>query len=123
MDIGDRIIQLREAKRWSQKELAKIAQINVSVMNRIEAGDRPIRGGELSRFASIFEVSTDFLLGRTNEIKQNTSDEKQYFIEKIQEDFPEADLMFNDLASFSSKDLQDVYDYIRFKKSQKENNA
>ncbi|MBT2653271.1 MULTISPECIES: helix-turn-helix transcriptional regulator [Oceanobacillus] len=123
MDIGDRIIQLREAKRWSQKELAKIAQINVSVMNRIEAGDRPIRGEELSRFASIFEVSTDFLLGRTNEIKQNTSDEKQYFIEKIQEDFPEADLMFNDLASFSSKDLQDVYDYIRFKKSQKENNA
>ncbi|MFS0749478.1 helix-turn-helix domain-containing protein [Oceanobacillus sp. 1P07AA] len=123
MDIGNRIIQLREAKHWSQKELAKVAQINVSVMNRIEAGDRPIRGDELSRFASIFEVSTDFLLGRTNEGKLKTNDEKQQFIEKIQEEFPEAELMFNDLANFTSKDIQDVYDYIKFKKSQNENNA
>ncbi|MFD1336562.1 helix-turn-helix domain-containing protein [Oceanobacillus iheyensis] len=119
MGIGDRIIQLREAKQWSQKELAKIAQINVSVMNRIEAGDRPVRGEELSQFASIFEVSTDFLLGRTDEVERNTVDERQHFLEKIQEDFPEADLMFNDLASFSSEDIQDVYDYIKFKKSQK----
>jgi transcriptional regulator with XRE-family HTH domain len=42
-DIGNRIIHLRESKSWSQRELANRIGLNVSVMNRIELGERPIK--------------------------------------------------------------------------------
>lgn len=45
-------------------------------------------------------------------------DKKSAIIEKIKSEFPDAELMFNDLAGFSADDMQDVYDYIKFKKSQ-----
>lgn len=50
MDIGKRIIELREKKNWSQKEIAIRASLNPSVMNRIETSDRPLRAVELKKF-------------------------------------------------------------------------
>lgn len=67
MDVGNRIRKLREKHNWSQKELADRAQINKSVMNRIELGNRPVEDHELKRFADIFDVSTDYLLGRVDD--------------------------------------------------------
>lgn len=63
MDIGKRIVKLRESKGWSQRELAKRVNLNASVMNRIEAGDRPVRDYEISAIAGALDVSTDYLLG------------------------------------------------------------
>lgn len=38
---------------------------------------------------------------------------------RIASDFPDADLMFHDLDGMTAEGLQDVYDYIKFKKSQR----
>ncbi|HHW36483.1 MAG TPA: helix-turn-helix transcriptional regulator [Bacillales bacterium] len=43
MNIGEKIIKLREKKNWSQKELAHRAGLNPGVMNRIKTGERPLR--------------------------------------------------------------------------------
>lgn len=67
MNIGQRIISLREIKGWTQKELAKRINLNVSVMNRIEANERPVKDQEIVLLADAFDVSADYLLGRSND--------------------------------------------------------
>lgn len=69
MNIGGRIKYLREKLDMSQKQLSEKAKINTSVMNRIESGERPVRDDELIVFAKIFDVSTDYILGLTDEKK------------------------------------------------------
>lgn len=64
MNIGKRIVRLREANDWSQRELAKRVDLNVSVMNRIESGERPVRDHELLAIASALDVTADYLIGR-----------------------------------------------------------
>lgn len=63
---GQRIVNLREKKNWSQRELAKRVDLNASVMNRIESGERPIKDFELDKIASVLDTTTDYLLGRTD---------------------------------------------------------
>lgn len=67
MNIGGRIKYLREKLDMSQKQLSEKAKINTSVMNRIESGERPVRDDELIIFSKIFDVSTDYILGLTDE--------------------------------------------------------
>ena len=64
--IGKRIIDLRNDKDINQTQFADCIKINRSVLNRIELGTRSIRDDELSTIANFFNVSTDYLLGRTN---------------------------------------------------------
>ncbi|WP_240458734.1 helix-turn-helix domain-containing protein [Virgibacillus sp. Bac330] len=66
LNVGKRIVQLRERQGWSQRELAKQLDINVSVMNRIESGERPIKDHELDKLATALQVTSDYLLGRSN---------------------------------------------------------
>lgn len=73
MSINKRIVFLREKKNWSQKELAKKIDINQSVMNRIESGERPIKDDELSKIAVVLECTADYLLGIENRSDNNVS--------------------------------------------------
>lgn len=66
MDIGKRIISIREKRGWTQRELASRVNLNVSVMNRIESNERPVKDNELLNLANVLEVSTDYLLGRAD---------------------------------------------------------
>lgn len=62
---GDRIKILREEKKLSQLELAERIGINNSVLSRIESGKRSIEENEINLFADFFEVSGDYILGRS----------------------------------------------------------
>jgi len=64
MSVSDRIVELRNNQRLSQKELAQRLKIDRSVLSRIEGGTRPIRDDELKLFADYFNVSADYLLER-----------------------------------------------------------
>ncbi|EJT8453875.1 helix-turn-helix transcriptional regulator [Listeria monocytogenes] len=64
MRVNEMIVNLREKRNISQRELANRIGINKSVMNRIESGERDIRAHELKAIANYFDVSTDYLLGR-----------------------------------------------------------
>ncbi|RAZ73599.1 helix-turn-helix domain-containing protein [Planococcus halotolerans] len=72
MDLGKRIVKLRESKNWNQRELARRVNLNVSVMNRIESGERPARDHELVAIANALDVTTDQLLGREEKNKTVT---------------------------------------------------
>lgn len=64
MKVNEMIVNLREKRNISQRELANRIGINKSVMNRIESGERDVRAHELEAIANYFDVSTDYLLGR-----------------------------------------------------------
>ncbi|MGU9971850.1 helix-turn-helix domain-containing protein [Limosilactobacillus fermentum] len=63
--LANRIVDLREQRGFSQTELAKRLGVSKSTMSKIELGNRRLSTDELSKIASIFDVSTDYLLGRS----------------------------------------------------------
>lgn len=73
--LRENIIRLRENKNMSQSELAKRMGIDNSYISKIERGTRKVSTSELDKFAEIFEVTTDYLLGRTKDPTATLNDE------------------------------------------------
>lgn len=63
--LVERIINLRENRDWSQKDLADRLDMNKVTMNKIENMNRAVTLEELTKMAGIFNVSTDYLLGQS----------------------------------------------------------
>jgi len=105
MRIGKIIQALREERDITQKELANKININYSVMNRIESGERPVRDSEIVKIAKVLEVSTDYILGQTS--IRNTADK----ISDAMEDDPELLVFWNNLKE--REDLQLLFKQTR----------
>lgn len=62
MGLGPRLIKAREARGWSQRELAHRTGIAVPVLNRLETGERTNPGIRMIKLlARALGVSTDYL--------------------------------------------------------------
>lgn len=72
MNLGLRIRNLRENKDINQKDFAKMVNLNVNVLSRIELGTRPARDDELLKIANCLDVSVDELLGNVNNRKEKS---------------------------------------------------
>ncbi|MCD7137246.1 helix-turn-helix domain-containing protein [Limosilactobacillus balticus] len=68
--LRNNIIRLREERGWSQAELARRINMNNTALNKVEKGVRKLSSSELDELASVFNVSTDYLLGRSKEEKE-----------------------------------------------------
>lgn len=68
--IGQRIRDLRKQKRMSQTELAKSSGVSQTTVTAWETGKAEPSSSAVARLADIFNVTTDYLLGRPN--KQET---------------------------------------------------
>lgn len=65
---GDRIVDLRKNKGWSQEELAKQVNVSNSTISRIEKGEsQKIDSDVILSIAKLFGVSTDFILGLSDD--------------------------------------------------------
>ena len=64
-----RLKALRKAKKISQLKLALDLNMNQNTISRYENMEREADYETLIRFADYFNVSLDYLLGRTNEKK------------------------------------------------------
>jgi len=62
--FGLRLKQLREERRWSQKDLGKAVGVSNVSISGYESGNRFPDTETLTRIADVLEVSTDYLLGR-----------------------------------------------------------
>jgi transcriptional regulator with XRE-family HTH domain len=71
---GDRLKLLREEKKMTQEELAKLFNVTDATINRYEKNQRQPDTDALNRFADFFDVTTDYLLGRTDKRKFNDDD-------------------------------------------------
>ena len=70
MDMGDRIAELRSNAHMSQFQLAKVLGIGTSTLGMYETNKRKPSPKVLKRIADYFNVSTDYLLGRSNNEKE-----------------------------------------------------
>lgn len=62
----NRLRQLRKEKNLTLKELGKKINLGIDSISRMENNERRISDEYLRIFSDFFNVSTDYILGRTN---------------------------------------------------------
>lgn len=121
--LGKRIAELRKSKGISQYEMAKRLGFSRGKLANYEQGSRQPDYETLQHIADFFDVTTDYLLGRTENPYPVNKDEEErtldHYKNKIATEFPDIDLMFKDMESLTAEDMKEVYEYIKFKMSQK----
>lgn len=110
MTIGERIKFLRTEKGLTQTELAKILNIARSTLSQYESNQRTPSDDMKLKLSSIFNVSIDYLIGKTD-IK-NYLDEPNVTV-ALHSD--ETSLDYSDLSDEAKKEVQDFIEYVRHK--------
>lgn len=111
MKTYEKIKQLRENREITQKEISNALDINVSVYNKIELGIRPLREEELTAIADFFNVSIDYLTGRTDNPTTPSNNQK----EAGQNIISHFRLNTNDLSSEDIEELEkELIDFQEF---------
>ena len=62
-----RIRDLREDSEKTQKQIADLLQLQLTVYRRYELGEREAPAWVIVQLADYYNVSADYLLGRTND--------------------------------------------------------
>lgn len=75
MNFGEKIKYLRNEKGWTQEYVAKKLNISTPALSRYEAGTyEPKDLSIVSEFAKLYDVTTDYLLGISDERKPLPAD-------------------------------------------------
>lgn len=95
--MGNKISELRINNGLTQKELAEKINMNHSVLSRIESGERSLRDDEAIAISNFFNVTLDYLLGRSSNPKLNRKDEIdiQKDLENMKKQLEEGTLKMN----------------------------
>jgi len=72
--LSERLKQLREEKELMQKEIASFLNISTSAYGFYEQDKRTPTPDVLSKLADYFDVSVDYLLGKTNTRNSSSKD-------------------------------------------------
>lgn len=67
MEFGERLKELRKEKGRSQKEFGKIFGLSESAIGMYERNERTPDLEMIKKIADFFEVSVDYLIGRSDE--------------------------------------------------------
>ena len=102
MPIGKRLEMLRKNKKLTQNDMAKFLGITRQGYGNYESGSREPDNETLQKLADFFEVSTDYLLGRTDDPTPPGEKAKPYYTltEKDERDIArDLERIMNDLES------------------------
>lgn len=112
MSLGQRIKDLREELNLTQEDLGKILNVSKPTVSRYEANTNEPNTDTLKKLAEFYDVSVDYLLGRTdmrNPYSSNSSKKKNKSLGQIISEYrSQNDLSLKDFASKSELD----YKYI-----------
>ncbi|TVX91788.1 helix-turn-helix domain-containing protein [Paenibacillus agilis] len=84
MTTGSRISQLRDSKGWTQEELSHKLGITRAALSHYEKNRRKPDFEALTQLADLFEVSIDYLVGRTSLPQMEISPEVHAFTEQLE---------------------------------------
>lgn len=101
-----RLKGLRESHNLSQQSFANIINVSQSTVGMWESGKRTPDSEMLAKIADYFDISVDYLIGRSNE---HSLDDKLKGI---------AFALYKETKDLTDGEKQDILDYIRFKKQQ-----
>lgn len=98
--MREQLIQLRKDKKVTQKEVADHIQVSRVTYTQYETGSRMPSLAVIYRLADYFNVSTDYLLGRSENPSHDPTTEDQLFQKRK--------VLFDKSAKASAKDLDKV---------------
>lgn len=113
----NRLKKLRNNQNITQKELASFLGINQNTYSYWENGKVKIDSDSLSKLSNYFGVSVDYILGISDEKKED-SVKTPSSENKVP---PSLQTLYKVASELSEEQIQDVLDYIQFKKYQQEN--
>ena len=106
MRMGEILAELRKDKNLKQKDLAELLNLSIGTISNYETGSHEPDFATLNILADFFQVSTDYMLGRTN---------LPYDISRLNEPLFDnitiSDLV-NTLLNMSPEDLASTIEYI-----------
>lgn len=70
MNLDERLIKLKNERNLMQKDISTGSGIPLRTYQRYEKGEREPRTSELISLADYFNVSLDYLVGRTDDPKR-----------------------------------------------------
>lgn len=103
--------KIREEKNLTQQALADMLNIQRPTYSRYENGDREPDFDTILKMSEILEVSTDYLLGKTD---NPASLDEQLSKEEF--------ALYGEAHDLTDEEKQKVLDFIKFTKSQRNNN-
>lgn len=109
--LGERIKALREKKEMSQIELGKLASVGNTTVSQWESNKRTPDTATITKLADIFGVTSDYLLGRTNDPSPRE------LPDTVAPYLPEG---FDELSPEARKEVLDFIDYIMVKYAKEE---
>lgn len=68
MFVYSRVRDLREDRDLTQRDIAQILNMQLTVYQRYERGERELPLWAAIRLADFYRVTLDYLVGRTNEL-------------------------------------------------------
>jgi transcriptional regulator with XRE-family HTH domain len=84
MKHGDRIALLREKNGLTQEELSAKLGISRAALSHYETNRREPDYNTLQKIADFFEVSIDYLLGRTDDPKRTMDHDVRDFVDSLE---------------------------------------
>lgn len=112
--LGKRLRSLRESQDIKQNEFANKIGISNVVLSRYESGERRPDYETLEKIADYFNVTTDYLLGRSNTPNLSEEDEFQAF-----KNNPDLERWYKELPNSDEEDLKalkQMWEIIRKKR-------
>lgn len=105
--MKNKIDELRKERNLTWDELAEELNLSRSVIWRFGKGEREIKHGDLERIATFFNVSTDYLLGLSE--NRNLQNEK----EKQQESDPIFFSLYDEVKELTDAQKEEILDIIK----------
>lgn len=84
MNIGNRIAKLRENRKWTQEHTASLLGISRAALSHYEKNRREPDSETLGKFADLFRVTVDYLVGRTNNPEATLDDSNREFVDQLE---------------------------------------
>lgn len=118
MSLGQNLKHEREHREWSQKYVADKLGITNTVLSNYERDYRRPDPDTLSRLASLFDVSVDYLLGRTSDTQVN-KDPIDDELKKLMED-PDFMVAYKEMPGTPEEAKEDLIGFMRLLKERHE---
>jgi len=109
--IGERIKELRKSRKLTLKQFGIQFGLSESTISQYENENRTPDYEVLKKIADFFEVSTDYLLGRTDEPSTKSLDEQLEGVNFA---------LYKEAEELSDADKRDVLNFIQFMKQKKQ---
>lgn len=113
--LAKRLRQARDEAGYKQVDAAKKLGISNGTLSGYERSYRDPDTDILNEMAELYGVSVDWLLGKSNSPKIEEKDKKAALMEEMARRYPDAEIMFDNLAGMTYEELKEVDDFIRFK--------